>query len=1156
MGKSKRKHRSVSRSPSSASSSSSHGRRDHKDKKRHRHREDRDHERKRSRRRHGDEDRGREKDRERSRDRDRDRDRDKDRDRKSSRRHRGDGESSRRSKGSEDKGKDAVAKIAAMISEKALGGSKPLDEVSLKQKEKEEEERQKRRERLKAWREAKSTTATPSSKDDPTDLPDAPAPKTVESSGDSHNLQAGHMAPMSLINSSIRKSHPNSINASASKIAMFDSSDEPEQESSGGLSKTIATLDSQPEDLQEQEGEPRTQEDQNSSQEKENESGSEFDPLDAFMSSLYGTGDVTEQFEDSSRASKLRTSKINPNGTNFITLEQITGSKANTSAGSDGPSKMESDTDSVSGKVYDPSDWKSDISFSPAPVADEEREEKERRDFLEALREAHTTKLLPTPAPHPEGVTEHSGPDTAASEKEKSADDHLGRVFAGEGDMIDESEVEAKKKSALDILEEQKRGKELKPIDHSKIEYEPFRKNLYIVPRTLAGLSAEELRMRRDLLQMKVRGKGCPAPVDSWDQCGLSERMLSVINKYNFEHPFAIQKQALPAIMCGRDIIAVAKTGSGKTLAFLLPMFRHILDQPPLRDAEGPIGIIMAPARELAFQIYNEAKKFTKALGLRVACIYGGAGVADQIADLKRGADIVVCTPGRMIDILCMQAGKLVSLRRVTMVVMDEADRMFDMGFEPQIKMIIQNIRPDRQTVLFSATFPKQIEKLAKSILKYPLEIVIGERSTANKDITQYVEVHEKDDKYMRLLQLLGIWYERGSVLIFVDKQEACDQLFQDLLKSGYPCVSLHGGKDQLDRDHTLHEFKSGIKTVMVATSVAGRGLDVPDIVCVINYHCPNHMEDYVHRVGRTGRAGRKGTAYTFITPNEEQHAPTMVSVLEKAGVTSEDIPAELVQLSDAFKEKVKRGEAKWSSNGFSGSKGFSFDSSEMNESQKLASMQRRAYEIEQGIISEKGDEVEVYDDYYDEDEDEAFSQQEGASSLEVPEGGEAPADSTQAALEKARALAVSMGIGSTSSSATSAPALTSDGKVDTKAALQRAKMIAMQMSGASDDKAGSHFMDELDINDYPAQVRKKVTHRNILDEVTENTGTNIISRGSYIAPGKKPEVGERRLYLLIEGPTEMQVKQAKLEIARQLEEETLRQGAGQLGFGGRYNVI
>ena len=244
----------------------------------------------------------------------------------------------------------------------------------------------------------------------------------------------------------------------------------------------------------------------------------------------------------------------------------------------------------------------------------------------------------------------------------------------------------------------------------------------------------------------------------------------------------------------------------------------------------------MAPARELAVQIYNEAKKFTKSLGLRCAAIYGGAGVAEQIADLKRGAHIVVCTPGRMIDILTMQAGKLVSLSRVTMVVMDEADRMFDMGFEPQIRMIIQNVRPDRQTVLFSATFPKQVESLARKVLQIPLEIIVGGRSVASEDIKQYVEVHDEDDKFMRLLQLLGVWYEKGNVLVFVDTQQKCDNLFADLMKSGYPALSLHGGMEQEDRDSTIQDFKRKNRTLMVATSVAGRGLDVPDLVCVINY--------------------------------------------------------------------------------------------------------------------------------------------------------------------------------------------------------------------------------------------------------------------------------------------------------------------------------
>lgn len=312
-------------------------------------------------------------------------------------------------------------------------------------------------------------------------------------------------------------------------------------------------------------------------------------------------------------------------------------------------------------------------------------------------------------------------------------------------------------------------------------------------------------------------------------------------------------------------VTGVAKTGSGKTLAFLLPLFRHIMVQEaehPLREGtpttpsallplplptahsfcllcyagEGPIGLIMAPARELVNQIYKEAKRFGKGLGLRVTAVYGGAGVADQIGELKRGAHIVVCTPGRMIDILTMQAGKVFNLQRVSYVVLDEADRMFDMGFEPQIRMIINNVRPDRQTVLFSATFPKQVEGLARKVLKFPLEIIVGGRSVASSDIKQYVEIHEDSEKMLRLLQLLGLWYEQGNVLIFVDTQSKCDSLFHDLVKSGYPCSSLHGGMEQMDRDSTIGDFKKKITTLMVATSVAGRGLDVPELVCVINY--------------------------------------------------------------------------------------------------------------------------------------------------------------------------------------------------------------------------------------------------------------------------------------------------------------------------------
>lgn len=354
-----------------------------------------------------------------------------------------------------------------------------------------------------------------------------------------------------------------------------------------------------------------------------------------------------------------------------------------------------------------------------------------------------------------------------------------------------------------------------------------------------------------------------------------------------------------------------------------------------------------------------------------------------------------------------------------------------------------------------------------------------------NKDITQVVEVHEDADKFMRLLQLLGVWYEKGSVLVFVDTQEKCDQLFHDLLKSGYPCLSLHGGKDQLDRDHTLHEFKKGIKTVMVATSVAGRGLDVPDIVVVINYNCPNHIEDYVHRVGRTGRAGRKGTAYTFISPSEEQYSSLMIKALEKAGQTPAD---ELLEMVAGFKEKVARGEARYSSSGFDG-KGFTFDATELSETQKNNSLQRRAYDVEQGI-DEKDEEEE-------EGDEEKATVPSTAGSVSTSAAGVMAAAVEATPLERARAIATSLCLSKglpvptivtlpaiLSSSATSTStsvSLGADGKVDSKAAMMRAKLIAAQLAsggklgeGAGEVKEpAAHFSEELDINDYPPQVSR-----------------------------------------------------------------------------------
>ncbi|CAO0799361.1 unnamed protein product [Mucor circinelloides] len=495
-------------------------------------------------------------------------------------------------------------------------------------------------------------------------------------------------------------------------------------------------------------------------------------------------------------------------------------------------------------------------------------------------------------------------------------------VPSKEGNADDEEDIGSDPEDILALAAKKVKRKDIAPVDHSKMDYEFFRKDFYIEPPELKEMTQEQVELLRlELDGIKIRGVHCPKPITKWTHCGLPAGCLEVIRKLKYEKPTSIQAQAIPAIMNGRDVIGVAKTGSGKTIAFLLPMFRHIKDQRPLEAGEGPIAIIMTPTRELATQIHRECKPFLKILNLRAVCAYGGSPIKDQIADLKRGCEIIVCTPGRMIDLLCANSGRVTNLRRVTYLVMDEADRMFDMGFEPQVMKIVNNVRPSRQTVLFSATFPRQMEALARKVLKKPLEITVGGRSVVCDDVNQIVEVREDDTKFVRLLEILGELYnnfgeEGASALIFVDRHEAADNLLRDLMRRGYPCQSLHGGKDQADRDSTIADFKSGVTNILIATSVAARGLDVKNLKVVINYECPNHMEDYVHRVGRTGRAGNKGTAYTFITPDQDRYAMDICKALKLSG---QAIPPDLQALSDSFQNKVKEGKERASGSGFGG---------------------------------------------------------------------------------------------------------------------------------------------------------------------------------------------------------------------------------------------
>ncbi|KAM6299649.1 putative ATP-dependent RNA helicase DDX46 isoform 3-T3 [Aegotheles albertisi] len=759
----------------------------------------------------------------------------------------------------------------------------------------------------------------------------------------------------------------------------------------------------------------------------------------------------------------------------------------------------------------------------------------------------------------------------AAVESEKKK----GELMENDQDAMEYSseEEEVDLQTALTGYQTKQR-KLLEPVDHGKIEYEPFRKNFYVEVPELAKMTAEEVNVYRlELEGITVKGKGCPKPIKTWVQCGISMKILTALKKHGYEKPTPIQTQAIPAIMNGRDLIGIAKTGSGKTIAFLLPMFRHIMDQRALEEGEGPIAVIMTPTRELALQITKECKKFSKTLGLRVVCVYGGTGISEQIAELKRGAEIIVCTPGRMIDMLAANNGRVTNLRRVTYVVLDEADRMFDMGFEPQVMRIVDNVRPDRQTVMFSATFPRAMEALARRILSKPIEVQVGGRSVVCSDVEQHVIVIEEENKFLKLLELLGLYQEKGSVIIFVDKQEHADGLLKDLMRASYPCLSLHGGIDQYDRDSIINDFKNGTCKLLVATSVAARGLDVKQLMLVVNYSCPNHYEDYVHRAGRTGRAGNKGYAYTFITEDQARYAGDIIKALELSG---NPIPSDLEKLWANFKDQQKaEGKLIKKSSGFSG-KGFKFDETE----QALANERKKLQKAALGL-QDSDDEDTAVD--IDEQIESMFNSKKRVKDMAAPGTSNAPAPSAGNAekLEIAKRLALrinaqkNLGAEAQDVMQQATNAILRGGTI--QAPTVSAKTIAEQLAekinaklnyvpiekqeeekqDGGQNESFKRYEEELEINDFPQTARWKVTSKEALQRISEYSEAAITIRGTYFPPGKEPKEGERKIYLAIESANELAVQKAKAEITRLIKEELIRlQNSYQPTNKGRYKVL
>lgn len=398
-----------------------------------------------------------------------------------------------------------------------------------------------------------------------------------------------------------------------------------------------------------------------------------------------------------------------------------------------------------------------------------------------------------------------------------------------------------------------------------------------------------------DDIPVEASGQNVPEPVNQFSSPPLDEHLCRNIEMAHYKVPTPVQKYSIPIVSGGRDLMACAQTGSGKTGGFLFPILSQAFlngPSPVPANAAGqfgrqrkayPTSLILAPTRELVSQIYEESRKFAYRSWVRPCVVYGGADIGSQLRQIERGCDLLVATPGRLVDLL--ERGRI-SLCNIKYLVLDEADRMLDMGFEPQIRRIVEGEDmpsvADRQTLMFSATFPRDIQMLARDFLKDYVFLSVGRVGSTSENITQKVEFVEDIDKRSVLLDILHS-HAGGLTLIFVETKRMADSLSDFLINQSFPATSIHGDRTQRERERALEFFRNGRCPILVATAVAARGLDIPNVTHVVNYDLPTDVDDYVHRIGRTGRAGNTGIATAFFNRGNRGIVRELMDLLKEA---------------------------------------------------------------------------------------------------------------------------------------------------------------------------------------------------------------------------------------------------------------------------------
>jgi ATP-dependent RNA helicase DDX23/PRP28 len=440
--------------------------------------------------------------------------------------------------------------------------------------------------------------------------------------------------------------------------------------------------------------------------------------------------------------------------------------------------------------------------------------------------------------------------------------------------------------------------------------------------KALSEMTERDWRIFREDHSISTKGGKVPNPFRTWSEAPLPEPILRAVEKVGYVKPSPIQMAAIPIGVAQRDVIGIAETGSGKTCAFVLPMLAYIMRLPVMSgneevEALGPYAVVLSPTRELAQQTEEECGKFAQYLDYRVVSVVGGQSIEEQGFKLRKGCEIVIGTPGRIID--CLERRYTV-LHQCNFVVLDEADRMIDYGFEPQVTGVMDampssNLKPVneeeeleddkiyRTTFMFSATMPPVVERLARKYMRNPAVVHIGSAGKAADLITQNVIMMRPDDKGAALEAALRAAGDT-QVIVFVNTHKTCDYIGKVMERLGKPTCVLHGGKTQDAREFSIDGFRNKKYQVLIATDVAGRGIDVPDVGLVVNYQMPSTIEAYTHRIGRTGRAGRKGTATSFLTLEDKDIFYELKALLTESGNV---VPPELAR-HEASRKKPQKG--------------------------------------------------------------------------------------------------------------------------------------------------------------------------------------------------------------------------------------------------------